>query len=79
MGEPLREGGYKMATNNLRFTISIDPETAVKLDRLKQLKYYNTTRSQMVQDLIALGLKKVQKEYDLDNPVENGIRAKPEK
>lgn len=68
-----------MATNNLRFTVSIDPETAVKLDRLKQIKYYNTTRSQMVQDLIALGLKKVQKEYDLDNPVENAIRAKPEK
>lgn len=78
MGEPLREGGYKM-TSNLRFTISVDAETAVKLDRLKQLKYYNTTRSQMVQDLIALGLKKVQKDYDLDSPIEDGIKTKPEK
>ncbi len=53
-----------MATNNLRFTVSIDPETAVKLDRLKQIKYYNTTRSQMVQDLIALGLESMKKEVD---------------
>lgn len=66
-------------TSNLRFTISVDAETAVKLDRLKQLKYYNTTRSQMVQDLIALGLKKVQKDYDLDSPIEDGIKTKPEK
>lgn len=53
-----------MATNNLRFTVSIDPETAIKLDRLKQIKYYNTTRSQMVQDLIALGLESIKKEVD---------------
>lgn len=48
----------------LRFTISVDDDTAVKLDKLKQLKYYNTTRSKMVQDLIALGLESMQKEVD---------------
>lgn len=53
-----------MATNMLRFTISVDDDTAVKLDKLKQLKYYNTTRSKMVQDLIALGLESMQKEVD---------------
>ncbi len=53
-----------MATNMLRFTISVDDDTAVKLDKLKQLKYYNTTRSKMVQDLIALGLESIQKEVD---------------
>lgn len=53
-----------MATNMLRFTISVDDDTAVKLDKLKQLKYYNTTRSKMVQDLIALGLESMQTEVD---------------
>ena len=53
-----------MATNMLRFTISVDDDTAVKPDKLKQLKYYNTTRSKMVQDLIALGLESMQKEVD---------------
>lgn len=48
----------------LRFTISVDDDTAVKLDKLKQLKYYNTTRSKMVQDLIALGLESMQTEVD---------------
>lgn len=51
-------------TSNLRFTISVDAETAVKLDRLKQLKYYNTTKNKMVQDLIALGLESIQREVD---------------
>lgn len=51
-----------MATKNLRFTVSVDDDIAIRLDKLKQAKYYNTTRSKMVQDLIALGLETMQKE-----------------
>lgn len=53
-----------MATKNLRFTVSVDDDIAIRLDKLKQVKYYNTTRSKMVQDLIALGLETMQKNVD---------------
>lgn len=64
MGEPIRKGVIKMATKNLRFTVSVDDDIAIRLDKLKQVKYYNTTRSKMVQDLIALGLETMQKNVD---------------
>lgn len=53
-----------MATKNLRFTVSVDDDIAIRLDKLKQAKYYSTTRSKMVQDLIALGLETMQKNVD---------------
>ncbi len=42
----------------------MNDDIAIRLDKLKQVKYYNTTRSKMVQDLIALGLETMQKNVD---------------
>ncbi len=47
-----------------RFTISITDEMELKLDMLKQRKYYNTTRNKMIQDLIMLGLEVMNKEME---------------
>lgn len=44
-------------TERTRFTISITSETRDALDELKKEKYYNTTRNEMINDLIILGLK----------------------
>lgn len=44
-------------TDRTRFTISISSEMKEALDQLKKEKYYNTTRNEMINDLIALGLK----------------------
>lgn len=53
-----------MATDMKRFTISLTKDMEVRLDRLKQAKYYNTTRNRMIQDLICLGLESMQKKTD---------------
>ena len=45
-----------MATNLKRFTISITPSMEKSLDKLKQEKYYNNTRNDMIRDLITRGL-----------------------
>lgn len=39
-----------------RFTIGVDDATAARLDRLKQVKYYNKSQCKMIQDLIIAGL-----------------------
>ena len=51
-----------MATSMKRFTISVTDDMDRKLDRMKQVKYYNTTRNKMIQDLIMLGLETMSKE-----------------
>lgn len=53
-----------MKTDMKRFTISITDEMELKLDMLKQRKYYNTTRNKMIQDLIMLGLEVMNKEME---------------
>lgn len=39
-----------------RFTVSVTPELDRKLDELKRARYWNATQSEMIRDLIALGL-----------------------
>lgn len=56
-----------MANYMKRFTISVSDEMAIQLDRMKQVKYYNTSQNKMVQDLIHLGLETMQKELGLLN------------
>lgn len=51
-----------MATDMKRFTISVTKEMESDLDRMKQEKYYNTTRNRMIQDLIILGLQVMKEE-----------------
>lgn len=51
-------------TDRTRFTISISNETKNALDQLKQEKYYNTTRNEMINDLIILGLQTYHKEKE---------------
>lgn len=53
-----------MATDMKRFTISITKDMEFRLDRIKQIKYYNTTRNKMIQDLICIGLDTMQAEID---------------
>lgn len=45
-----------------RFTISVAPELDEKLDRVKKEYYYKETQSDMIKELIALGLKTVKEE-----------------
>ena len=45
-----------MATDMKRQTISLTEDMEARLDRVKQAKYYNTSRSKMLQDLICMGL-----------------------
>ena len=56
------KGSEEMATSMKRFTISVTDDMDRKLDRMKQVKYYNTTRNKMIQDLIMLGLETMSKE-----------------
>lgn len=51
-----------MATDMKRFTISVTKQMEADLDRLKQKKYYNTTKNKMIQDLIILGIEVMKKE-----------------
>lgn len=51
-------------TDLKRFTISINKETEVRLNKLKQFKYYNTTRNKMIQDLIVMGLDAMEKKME---------------
>lgn len=53
-------------TDRMRFTISISDEMKDELERIKQEKYYNTTRNAMINDLIALGLKVYQEEKEIN-------------
>lgn len=53
----------------------------IQLDRLKQAKYYNTTKNKMIQDLICLGLESIQHKTDASGQqgtsAANGTRAEP--
>lgn len=51
-----------MATGLKRYTISITPEMEVELDKLKQERYYKSTQTAMIRDLIIRGLESVSKE-----------------
>ena len=55
-----------MPTNLKRFTISVSDEVEMQLDRLKQARYYNTSKNKMVQDLISIGIAELQKELDAE-------------
>lgn len=68
-----------MATDMKRFTISVTDEMEIQLDRMKQAKYYKTTKNKMIQDLICLGLEVMQKELDSANKegTSNNARAEP--
>ncbi|MDD3164738.1 MAG: ribbon-helix-helix domain-containing protein [Oscillospiraceae bacterium] len=59
-----------MATKLKRFTISITPEMEVDLDVVKKERYYKQTQSEMIRDLIVLGLR----EYNEDQPGEDAAR-----
>ena len=51
-----------MATTLRRFTISVTPSMAEKLDRAKQQRYYRESQNAMIQDLISRGLAALQTE-----------------
>lgn len=55
-----------MATDMKRFTISVTDEMDRRLDRMKQAKFYNTTRNKMIQELIILGLDSMQKKMEME-------------
>ncbi len=65
-----------MATDMKRFTISVTDEMEIQLDRMKQAKYYKTTKNKMIQDLICLGLEVMQKELDSANSEETSNTPK---
>lgn len=52
-------------TDRMRFTISVSNEMKEALDQVKKEKYYNTTRNEMINDLIALGLKVYQENKEI--------------
>lgn len=70
-----------MATDMKRFTISVTDEMEVRLDRMKQIKYYKTTKNKMIQDLICIGLDVLEKEmYSIakpDSSANSSTRAEP--
>lgn len=66
-----------MATDMKRFTISITKDMEIQLDRMKQSKYYNTTRNKMIQDLICLGLESMQQKMDEIGQVNVSARTEP--
>lgn len=55
-----------MATDMKRFTISVTKQMETDLDKIKQEKYYNTTKNKMIQDLIVLGLEVMKKEMAIE-------------
>ena len=61
-----------MATDMKRFTISVTDEMDIRLDRLKQARYYNVTRNKMIQDLIVIGLDVIQKEMEKEKKKKGG-------
>ena len=61
------KGEGEMATDMKRFTISVTDDMAIQLDRMKQMKYYNTSQNKMIQDLLCVGLEAMQKELGLLN------------
>lgn len=71
-----------MATTMKRFTISITKDMEIQLDRMKQSKYYNTTRNKMIQDLICLGLESMQQKMNaigqINSSAGNEPRAEPQ-
>ena len=48
----------------LRFTISVSPDMAKKLDALKQRIYYRTSRNVMIQDILLRGLASFEAEEE---------------
>ena len=62
-----------------RFTISVSDELAIQLDRMKQMKYYNTSQNKMVQDLLWAGIETMKKELGLSSGEgpSNNPRAEP--
>lgn len=67
-----------MATDMLRFTISVTKDMEEKLDLLKQAKYYDVTRNRMIQELICIGLESMQKEIDRIGKIRNPTDIKTE-
>ena len=51
-----------MTTKLKRFTVYVGNEVEKKLEAVKRDKYYMKTKSEMVRDIIALGLQKIEEE-----------------
>lgn len=56
-----------MATTLRRFTISITPSMDADLDAAKKERYYKSTQSDMIRDLISLGLEALKAKNEAEN------------
>lgn len=51
-----------MSTKLKRFSISVPEEMEKRLDTIKQERYYKKNQTEMIRDLIDLGLKSLENE-----------------
>jgi len=51
------KGGFIMATELKRLTITIPEDLESALDKVKQERFYNDSQSEMIRQLIVAGLK----------------------
>ena len=56
-----------MATTLRRFTISVTPSMDADLDAAKKERYYKSTQSDMIRDLISRGLEALKAENEAEN------------
>jgi metal-responsive CopG/Arc/MetJ family transcriptional regulator len=56
--------GENMAANLRRFTVSINQDMEVDLDKAKKEAYYKETQSEMIRDLINRGLASLKEAGD---------------
>ena len=56
-----------MSTELKRFTISITPAMEDDLDAAKKEHYYKETNSEMIRDLIVIGLNTLNSENEIEN------------
>jgi metal-responsive CopG/Arc/MetJ family transcriptional regulator len=56
--------GENMAANLRRFTVSINQDMEVDLDKAKKEAYYKETQSEMIRDLISRGLASLKEARD---------------
>ena len=65
----VKKGSEDMETKLKRMTIVVTPDIEERMDRIKKEFYYNRSRSDMVRELIAAGLRALEekeeaKEYE---------------
>lgn len=56
-----------MDTDKKRFSITLTEELEIRLNRMKQEKYYNTSQNKMIQDLILMGLNAMSEQKQKKN------------